>query len=66
MQLIVLDFVKNVIKYMVLAPDKFESGCPILLDMTSDHPCFLSSVDICRYKDYEFFFANVAAVPPFN
>ena len=26
-----------------------------------DHSCFLSSVDICRSRDLEFFFAMVAA-----
>ena len=40
---------------MILAPDKFGSGFNILFDMAIDHPCFLSSVDICHTKDTEFF-----------
>ena len=27
-----------------------------------DHPCFLSSVDICRPTDLEFFFAMITAL----
>ena len=55
MQLIVLDCIKNAIKYMAQALDKFESRSNILFDMTFDHPCFLSSANICRPKDPEFF-----------
>ena len=55
MQLIVFDCIKNAIKHIEQAPDKFESRSNILFDMTFDHPCFLSSANMCRPKDPEFF-----------
>ena len=63
MQLIVHDYVKNAIKYVVLAPDKFGSGSLILFDMTT--LVFYSAL-MFVVQEIMNFFAMVAAVQSLN